>query len=141
MGKPLPCADFHHSAEISKIEASNEEMQSRLSALKDDQSAAQTDAEHQQLLHQLGPLEEEVRGMIKEKDEWEKAVAGGVEVMQAETETMKTETSILTDNIYILEAYLLKLVGGARDALEAIRREFYGTSYVEGEGLAEIEGL
>jgi hypothetical protein len=131
----------HHRAEISKIEASNAELQSRLSMSKDEQSAAQADTAHQQLLHQLGPLEEEVRALIKEKDEWENAVGGGVEVMQADAETMKMETSILTDNIYILEAYLLRLVGGDRDALEGIRREFYDSLYVEGEGLAEIEGL
>jgi hypothetical protein len=109
--------------------------------LKDEQSAAQTDSAHQQLLQQLGPLEDEVRALIKEKDEWENAVARGVEVMQADAATMKTETSILTDNIYILEGYLLRLVGGDRDALEGIRRELYSNLYVEGEGLAEIEGL
>lgn len=34
----------------------------------------------------------------------------------------------MTDNIHTLEAYLLKLVGGDRDTLEGIRREFYGNS-------------
>jgi hypothetical protein len=109
--------------------------------LKDEQSAAQADAAHKQLSQQLGPLEEEVRALIEQKDEWEQAVAGRVEVMQADTETLKMETSFLTDNIYVLEAYLQKLVGGDRDALDRIRREFYGGLYVEGEGLAEIDGL
>jgi hypothetical protein len=108
--------------------------------LKEEQSAAQTDAAHQRLLQQLGPLEEEVRALIKERDGWEKAAAGEVEVMRTDAEAMKMETNTLTDNIYILEAYLLKLVGGDRDALEGIQRECYGSLYVEGEGLAEIEG-
>jgi hypothetical protein len=60
--------------------------------------------------------------------------------MQADAETLKTETRALTDSLYILEGYLLKLIGD-RHTLEAIRREFYSSSYVEGEGLAEIEGL
>lgn len=109
--------------------------------MKGEQSAAQTDAVYKQLSRQLGPLEEEVRALVQQTDEWERAVAGRGEVMQARIETMKMETSILTDNIYVLEAYLLKLVGGDRHALDGIRREFYGTLYVEGEGLAEIDGL
>lgn len=63
---------------------------------------------------------------------------GGVEAMQADGERVKVETSVLTDNIHTLEAYLLKLVGGDRDTLEGIRREFYGNSYAE-EALADIE--
>ena len=54
---------------------------------------------------------------------------------------MKMETRVLTDRLYILKGYLLKLIGGDRHTLEAIRREFDGSLYVEGEGLAEIEGL
>ena len=79
--------------------------------------------------------------LTAEKDKWENAVGGGVEAMQADTEALKNETNVLTDNIYMLEAYLLRLVGGDKEALESIRREFYGGLYVEGEGLAEIEGL
>jgi hypothetical protein len=101
-----------------------------MAVLKDEQSAVETDITHQQLLQGLGP-----------KDEWENAIADGVEALQADAEALKAETRVLTDNLYILEGYLLKLIGGDRDTLEAIRREFYGNLYVEGEGLAEIEGL
>jgi hypothetical protein len=68
------------------------------------------------------------------------AIAGGVEVMQADAETLQAETRVLTDNLYILEGYLLKLLGDTHN-LEAIRRELFGSLYVEGEGLVEIEGL
>ena len=47
---------------------------------------------------------------------------------------------MFTDSLYILVGYLLKPIGGDRHTLEAIR-ESYGSLYVEGEGLAEIEGL
>jgi len=112
-----------------------------MAVLKDEQSAVETDITHQQLLQGLGPLEEEVKALVRLKDEWENAIADGVEAIQADAEALKTETRVLTDNLYILEGYLLKLIGGDRDTLEATRREFYGSLYVEGEGLAEIEGL
>lgn len=48
---------------------------------------------------------------------------------------------MFTDSLYILVGYLLKPIGGDRRTLEAIRRESSGSLYVEGEGLAEIEGL
>lgn len=112
-----------------------------MAVLKDEQSAVETDITHQQLLQGLGPLEEEVKALVREKGEWENVIADDVKAIQADAEALKTETRVLTDNLYILEGYLLKLIGGDRDTLEAIRREFYGSLYVEGEGLAEIEGL
>ena len=42
-----------------------------------------------------------------------------------------------TDNIYALESYLLEVTQD-REAIENIRREYYGGEYVEGEGLAEL---
>jgi hypothetical protein len=79
-----------------------------MAVLKDEQSAVETDITHQQLLQGPGP-----------KDEWENAIADGVEATQADAEALKTETRVLTDNLYILEGYLLKLIGGDRDTLKA----------------------
>jgi Mnd1 HTH domain len=42
-----------------------------------------------------------------------------------------------TDNIYALESYLLEVTQD-REAIENIRREYYGSEYVEGEGLVEL---
>ena len=95
--------------------------------LKDEQSAVETDITHQQLLRGLGPLEE-VKALVREKDEWKNIIADGVKAIQADAEALKAETRVLTDNLHVLERYLLKLIGGDRDILEAIRREFYGSS-------------
>lgn len=105
-----------------------------MAVLKDEQSAVETDITYQQLL-------QGVKALVREKDEWENTIADGVKAIQADAEALKAETRVLTDNLHILEGYLLKLIGGDRVTLEAIRREFYGSLYVEGEGLAEIEGL
>ena len=128
-------------AEKTKIETSIAESQERLDRVSEEQSAVQADPERQQLQQQLGPLEAEVKALTTEKEEWENAIAGGVEGMQADIEILKRETADATDNILILEAYITKLAGGDRQTLEAIRQECYGGLYVEGEGLAEIEGL
>jgi hypothetical protein len=73
-----------------KTETLNAELQSRKAVLKDEQSAVETDITHQQLLQ--GP---------RPKDEWENAIADGVEATQADAEALKTETRVLTDNLYI----------------------------------------
>ena len=104
-----------------------------MAVLKDEQSAVETDITYQQLL-------QGVKALVREKDEWENAIADSVKAIQAYAEALKAEMRVLTDNLHILEGYLLKLIGGDRVTLDAIRREFCGSLYVE-EGLAEIEGL
>lgn len=109
--------------------------------MKEKQSAAQTDAAHQSLLQQLGPLEAEVKTLTTERDEWENAVGRSIEDMRAEIEKMRKETSECTDNIYNLEAHLDSLAGGDKETMEMIRQECYGDLYVEGEGLADLDEL
>ena len=72
----------------------------------------------------LGPLEE-VKARAREKDEWENAIASGVEIMRVDAETLKTETRVLTDNPYTLEGALPKVIGGNRHTLGIFSREFY----------------
>ena len=116
-------------------------MDLRLNILKAEQSEAQKDPVHQMLLQQLGPLEAAVEALTTEKDECENAVAGGTQSMWEEAERSKTETGILTDNIYILEAYLSNLADGDKEIMEAMRRDAYGALYVDSGGLEELEGL
>jgi hypothetical protein len=68
-------------SEISKTETVNGELHSRMAVLKDEQLAVETDITRQRLLQGLGPLEE-VKALVKKKDEWENAIADGVEVMR-----------------------------------------------------------
>ena len=126
---------------MAKIESSNTGQQEQVNKLKEQQAETLGDPGHQALLQELGPLELEVKALAKERDEWENAVDGGVEGLRMETDTTKKEAADMTDNIYILEDYLSKMAGGDSETMDAIRRECYGNLYVEGEGLAEIEGL
>ena len=55
-----------------------------------------------------------------------------------ETNALKAQAEMWTDNIYVLEGRLTEMAGGDRELLEAIQRECYGREYVEGEGLREL---
>ena len=54
-----------------------------------------------------------------------------------EVDVLKARVGRWTDNIYCLEEYLRKIVGGDREALENIRMMYYGDEYIEGEGLKD----
>ena len=109
--------------------------------LREDQRDAQADNAHQEYLKQLGPLEDEVKKLVAEKDAWENAVAGGIEGLKADITKSKEETSQLVDNIYTIEGALQSMFNGDGETMEQIRRACYGVLYVEGEGLPEIDGL
>jgi len=61
-----------------------------------------------------------------------------VETRRVEVVAFKDAAARWTDNIYVLEGYLGRLTGGDREALEQIRAMYYGSEYVEGEGLREL---
>jgi len=128
-------------AEKRKLDASNASVQERVQTLREEQAAAQGDSVHQGYLDQLGPLEEEVKTLAAEKDGWENAIAGGVEGMRADMVALKSEVAELTDNIYILEAHIQRLVNDDKETMDLVRRDCYGAYFVEEEGLPEIEGL
>ncbi|OJJ46874.1 hypothetical protein ASPZODRAFT_65293, partial [Penicilliopsis zonata CBS 506.65] len=62
----------------------------------------------------------------------------GVDAKRADIRRWKEAAQTWTDNIYILEEYVLKVAGGDREVVDALKRECYGVEYVEGEGLREI---
>ena len=92
-------------------------------------------------MKQLGPLEDQVKRLTAKKVSWENVVAGGVEGLKADTAKAKEETSLLMDNIDMIEGQLQSLLNGDKAAMEPIRQYCYGALYVEGEGLPEMEGL
>jgi chromosome segregation ATPase len=135
-------ADIHlSSAEKSKVEEFNARLTERVQKLREDQRTAQANTSHQEYLKQLGPLEDEVKKLIAEKDSWENVVAGGIEGLKADIGRSKEETSTLVDNIHTIEGQLKSLLNGDAQVMEQIRHACYGALYVEGEGLPEIVGL
>ena len=63
-----------------------------------------------------------------------------VEVMKKkkDVEILRLRAERWTDNILMLEQYLMEVTGGNREALEGTRRMFYGEENVDGEGLREL---
>ena len=124
--------------EKSKLDANNAKMGEQIANLKEEQSVAFNDREHQHLLEQLAPLEEDVKNLASEVEQHQNALSGGMEDMRVRTQQVKIAFSQATDSIYILESYLMSLAGGDRNAMEAIREECYGSLYVQGEELEEF---
>jgi hypothetical protein len=123
-----------------KIESSNAELQQRVQSLQEKQSVATSDLTHQAPFQQLGTVEAEIKALRKEQDGLENAdaLAGGVDGMVADVAKWKTESQKWTD-IYCMESHLSEWAGGDKETMERIRRECYGTLYVEGEGLLGID--
>ena len=127
--------------EKARLDSSNADILARVDKLRQDQSTNQADVGHQSLLQQLRRLEVDVKSLATEREGLKIAAAGGIEGMQEEIARKKQETSTYTDNIYSLESHLKSLTDGDKAALDAIRQECYGGLYVEGDGLAELDGI
>ena len=63
---------------------------------------------------------------------------GEVERKRKEMGALRARAEVWTDNIGILEGYMMNLIGGDRERLDGMKRELYGDEYVEGEGLKEL---
>lgn len=55
-----------------------------------------------------------------------------------EIEQFKEKAYRWTENVELLEGWLMKVVGGDRERVEGIKQMFYGDQYIEGEGLKEL---
>lgn len=55
-----------------------------------------------------------------------------------EIEQNKEKAYRWTENLELLEGWLMKVVGRDTERMEEIKRMFYGDQYVEGEGLKEL---
>ncbi|KAK2746660.1 hypothetical protein FQN57_003004 [Myotisia sp. PD_48] len=85
------------------------------------------------LEQQVAQAESEINRIIQAAGE------DSIEQKEKDIAKWKEETQIWTDNIYILEEYVKKLAGGDREVLDAVQRQCYGSEYIEGEGLRELE--
>ena len=123
------------------MDEANAQSDETVTRLKSQRALVDGDKAHQDLLQLLGPLEEEFNGLTAEKEQLESAASGGMERLNAETEAFKSAAMQDTDNIYVLESYLDKMMGGDSQMLDALRRECYGSLYREGEGLPDLDAL
>lgn len=105
----------------------------------DDESREKERAERKALMTRKQSLSEEVKKLKEQEDVQHASGVAGIETKKHEIQVYKEMAAMWTDNIYILEQYLMKLADGDRDLVDKIKRECYGEEYVEGEGLRELE--
>ena len=83
-------------------------------------------------------LDGEVGVLRKELEGYKDGDPAEVERRRKELTALRARAEMWTDNIGILEGYVLNLTGGDREKLDGMKRELYGDEYVEGEGLMEL---
>ena len=90
------------------------------------------------LLHRKDLLGAEINEYTKLEARLLSGSMAGIEKRMIETRAFKEQTSMWTDNIYILEQHLMKLASGDRQTVDLVKREFYGEEYSDG-GLKELD--
>lgn len=83
-------------------------------------------------------LQEELRELKGELEQYKDGDPGEVVKRREEVKELREKAERWTDNIGLLEGWLLRMLGGDRMALEDMRRGLYEGEYVEGEGLKEL---
>lgn len=83
-------------------------------------------------------LESEVGALRGELEGYKDGDPGEVERRRREIGRLKGRAERWTDNIGVLEGYMMDLMGGDREKMDGMKRELYGDEYVEGEGLREL---
>lgn len=130
--------------EVDRVRSSNEKLDRQLAVRKremEDDEKALEPGERERLTREYTELEKECQRLRKEWLAVSASMDGGkgIQEMKDEVQEFQREAQMWTDNIYVLEGYMRKVVGGDRDAMEMLQRECYGEDYVEGEGLREWE--
>ena len=122
--------------ELAKVESSLGELEEKVREAsekrgEDDEDRGGLVSAKLELNGEVGLLKTELEG-YKDGD------PGEVERRRKEIKALQTRAETWTDNIGILESYMLGLMGGSREGLDEMKREIYGDEYVEGEGLKEM---
>ena len=92
----------------------------------------------EELLTVQAQLTEQVLVLNEELNEYKDSDPDEVVRKKREIEQHKEKAYRWTDNLELLECWLMKVVGGDTERVEEIKRMFYGDQYVEGEGLKEL---
>lgn len=122
--------------ELAKIEGSLGELEEKVKEAsekrgEDEESRGELVSARLELDGEVGVLRKELEG-YKDGD------PGEVERKRKEIKTLQARAEVWTDNIGILEGYMMNLMGGDREKMDGMKRELYGDEYVEGEGLREL---
>lgn len=128
--------------EMKKLQESYEEIQGRLTELKEKRQMEEGNEHHGErdgLVRTRAGLEREVASLRARLADAENGRGKGVQRMKAEMGELKAQAHQWTDDVYILEGYLRELAGGDHEVVQAIQREFYGEEFAEAEaGLREL---
>ncbi|KAG8533117.1 uncharacterized protein KY384_001900 [Bacidia gigantensis] len=123
-------------AEKGKIEVAVQELEDKMREASEQRGQETGRAE---LLDKKVVLDAEVEELKKELEGYSDGDPTNVETKRREAAELRGDADRWTDNILILEGHLKKMMGGASEELEQIKRQIYGNEYVEGEGLQELE--
>ena len=122
--------------ELAKVEGSLEELEEKVREASE--KRGEDDEDRGGLVSAKLELEGEVESLKKELEGYKDGDPGEVERRRQEIKSLQARAETWTDNIGILETYMLGLLGGNREGLDGLKREIYGEEYVEGEGLREM---
>ena len=122
--------------EKGKIEAAVLELEDKM---RDANEKRGKDVGRAELTDRKIVLDAELLELRRELEGYKDGDPVEVEKKRKEMGGFKSDAERWTDNIMILEGFLKNLMGGDAQGLDSVKRQVYGTEYVEGEGLMELE--
>ena len=122
--------------ELAKVEGSLGELEEKVREASE--KKGEDGKDRGKLVSAKLEFDREVGVLRKELEGYKDGDPGEVERRRKEIKGLQARAEVWTDNIGILEGYMLNLMGGDREKLDGIKKELYGDEYVEGEGLREL---
>ena len=128
------------NADKERVAASVAELQGKVEeegAAREDDSEEEDGQDRQSMKETYANLQRQAETLRTELSSYSENDPTEVLRRKEQVATLMASAERWTDNIYALESYLLEVTQD-REAIENIRREYYGGEYVEGEGLIEL---
>ena len=122
--------------EKDKINAAVQELDIKVKEASEQREGE--DGERAEAVRMHTALREEVEALKGELEQYKDGDPGEMVTRKEEVKRFREKAERWTDNIGILEGWVLQMLGGDRGSLEEMRRGLYESEYVEGEGLKEL---
>lgn len=122
--------------ELAKVEGSLGELEAKVKEASENRG--KDDEDRGGLVSAKLELEGEIGVLKKELEGFEDGDPGEVERRRNEVKDLQGRAEMWTENVEVLESYILGMLCGDKAGLNGMRRELYGDEYVEGEGLKEL---